>query len=274
MPTLLAQPSEGQADSIRPGCQSSRLRLPPAAVLLAFVALSFCASTGSARADKIAHSAALFAGLDKITGRIISFEVAINETVQFGTLQITPRVCYSRPPTEAPRTDGFVEIYEINHNKKSKKKYTKIFSGWMFAGSPGLNGVEHPIYDVWLTACKGKTKLVPSRPDVADETNRIRPAEVPTKPGTTNVPSAARQAQGKANGGSAAPPLGPPVYVPSRPDPAAVTPPAPARPAAARLPPGPRPPAAIPAPEWPRRSQRFSPLRSDVDNPYQRDPYR
>ena len=75
----------------------------PAAVLVALLALP-----GAAAADKIKNPTAVFSGLDKITGRIVSFEVAIDETVQFGSLQITPRVCYTRPPTEAPQTDTFV----------------------------------------------------------------------------------------------------------------------------------------------------------------------
>ncbi len=94
-----------------------------------------CISADSARADKIKHTTAVIAGLDKITGRIISFEVAIDETVQFGTLQITPRVCYTRPPTEAPQTDGFVEVVEVDVNNK----YKNVYSGWMFADSPGIS---------------------------------------------------------------------------------------------------------------------------------------
>ena len=100
---------------------------------------------------KIANPTAVFSGLDKITGRIISFDVAINETVRFGALEVTPRACYSRPPTEAPSTDGFIEVDELTLQGEIKR----IFSGWMFAASPGLNAVEHPIYDVWLTDCKG-----------------------------------------------------------------------------------------------------------------------
>ena len=101
--------------------------------------------------NKIANPTAVFSGLDKITGRIISFDVAINETVRFGALEVTPRACYSRPPTEAPTTDGFIEVDELTLQGELKR----IFSGWMFAASPGLNAVEHPIYDVWLTDCKG-----------------------------------------------------------------------------------------------------------------------
>jgi hypothetical protein len=102
-------------------------------------------------AQKIVNPTAVFAGLDKITGRITKFDVAINETVQFGALQVTPRVCYTRPPTETQNTDSFVQVDEITLQGEVKR----IFSGWMFAASPGLHGVEHPIYDVWLTDCKG-----------------------------------------------------------------------------------------------------------------------
>jgi hypothetical protein len=101
--------------------------------------------------QRIINPTAVFAGLDKITGRIISFDVAINETVQFGALQMTPRVCYSRPPTETPNTDAFVEVDEVTLQGEIKR----IFTGWMFAASPGLHAVEHPIYDVWITDCKG-----------------------------------------------------------------------------------------------------------------------
>jgi hypothetical protein len=100
--------------------------------------------------QKIVNPTAAFAGLDKITGRIISFDVSINETVQFGALRLTPRACYTRPPTELAHTDGFVEVDEITLQGEVKR----IFTGWMFAASPGLHGIEHPIYDVWLTDCK------------------------------------------------------------------------------------------------------------------------
>jgi hypothetical protein len=128
-------------------------------------------AAGPALADKITHPTAVFAGLDKITGRIISFEVAINETVQFGSLQITPRVCYTRPATEAPQTDVFAEVDEIGE----KDSYKRIFSGWMFAASPGLHGIEHPVYDIWLTDCKGGTQIIHTVPDVADAPEALPP---------------------------------------------------------------------------------------------------
>ena len=126
----------------------------------ALAAVSALTAPDAALADKISNPIAVFNGLDKITGRIISFEVAINETVQFGALQITPRVCYSRPPTDAPQTDAFAQVDEIDELKQTKR----IFSGWMFADSPGLHGVEHPIFDIWLTACKGGTVVIHDAP--------------------------------------------------------------------------------------------------------------
>src|SRR5208337_3512050 len=149
---------------------------------------------GPARADKISNLTAVFNGLDKITGRIITFEVGLNETVQFGTLQITPRVCYSRPLTDQPQTDTFAQVDEIDENKQEKR----IFSGWMFADSPGLHGVEHPIYDVWLVDCKGGTTIIREapevqasapdvdNPDTANDQNAAQPS--PTQPAPAAPP--------------------------------------------------------------------------------------
>ena len=106
-------------------------------------------------AQKIENARAVFSGLDKITGRIISFDAAIGETVQFGALRVTARVCYTRPPTEATNTDAFVQVDEVTLQGEVKR----IFSGWMFAASPGLHAVEHPIYDVWLTDCASPLKV-------------------------------------------------------------------------------------------------------------------
>jgi hypothetical protein len=123
---------------------------------------ALCLLAAPALADRIANPIAVFDGLDKITGRIITFEVSLNETVQFGTLQVTPRVCWSRPPTDPPRTDAFAQVDEIDEQHKFKR----IFSGWMFADSPGLHGVEHPIYDIWLVDCKGGATVIKEAPPV------------------------------------------------------------------------------------------------------------
>jgi hypothetical protein len=113
-------------------------------------------------AQKVANKKASFSGLDKITGRIINFDADIGETIQFGALRVKTDACYTRPATEAANTDAFVEVDEITLQGEVKR----IFSGWMFAASPGLHGVEHPIYDIWLTDCKGpETTMVSAQPD-------------------------------------------------------------------------------------------------------------
>jgi hypothetical protein len=109
-------------------------------------------------ATKITNKKASFSGLDKITGRIINFDEDIGETVQFGALRVKTSACYTRPSTEAANTDAFVEVDEITLQGEVKR----IFSGWMYAASPGLHGVEHPVYDIWLTDCKGPDQTIVS----------------------------------------------------------------------------------------------------------------
>ena len=163
--------SRSQRARFAPLRAEERCCAAPSACAIGFVG-------GPALADKISNPTAVFNGLDKITGRIITFEVGLNETVQFGTLQITPRVCYSRPPTEQPQTDAFAQVDEIDENKKEKR----IFSGWMFADSPGLHGVEHPIYDVWLTGCKGGTTVIHEAPQVEASTQDTDNTDAATDP--------------------------------------------------------------------------------------------
>ena len=107
-------------------------------------------TASAAWAEPIANPIAVSSGLDKITATIRRFEVPVDKTVLFGTLEVTPRVCNTRPPIEPPKTTAFVEINERRHVGKPRR----IFTGWMFADSPGLHGVEHPVYDVWLIDCK------------------------------------------------------------------------------------------------------------------------
>jgi hypothetical protein len=203
-----------------------------AGAALAVVAL---AAPEAARADKISHPTAVFDGLDKITGRIISFEVAINDTVQFGALQITPRVCYSRPLTEAPQTDAFAQVDELDEQKKLKR----IFSGWMFADSPGLHGIEHPIFDIWLTGCKGGTVVIHDAPTAEASAN---PDESP--PSDTGADPTASTEQPAA-------PAPPPKRKKPKPQPAVVATPDPVTVAPLNPPADPAPGNAGRGRQWP-----------------------
>ena len=153
-------------------------------------ALAAFLSATPALADRIKNPTAVFSGLDKITGRIISFEVAVDETVQFGALQLTPRICYTRPPTESPNTTGFIEVDEVALDNK----YRRIFTGWMFASSPGLHGIEHAVYDVWLTECKGGTEVIAEpkdkpedQPATAQQQERARRQQASTREGNPSA---------------------------------------------------------------------------------------
>jgi hypothetical protein len=136
-------------------------------------------------AQKIVNKKASFSGLDKVTGRIINFDEDIGETVQFGALRVKTDACYTRPATEAANTDAFVEVDEITLQGEVKR----IFSGWMFAASPGLHGVEHPIYDIWLTDCKVPDTTVvsvaptePPKPAPPPAQKRAAPKQAPRPP--------------------------------------------------------------------------------------------
>ena len=119
--------------------------------LLSIIALTLVSGLSPANAEgPQKNPIAIFAGLDKITGTITTFEVRINETKRFGSLNVRPRVCNTRPITEEPKTTAFVEVDE----NKLDGGLKRIFTGWMLAQSPGLNAVEHPVYDIWLTGCR------------------------------------------------------------------------------------------------------------------------
>jgi hypothetical protein len=216
--------------------QHSEARLLQARLALPLVLMAGMSAFGAtpASAEKIQNPIAIFAALDKVTGRISHLEIPIDQTVQFGALKVTPRVCNTRPPTEAPHTSSFVEVDEIRLNGDVER----IFTGWMFADSPGLHAVEHPVFDVWLTNCKTNEPVAPAGSDQ----NAAAPAgEAP-----------AAEAPAAAPPPAAEPPAAeaPAAEAPAAEAPAAEAAPAPA-PAPARKKPRPRPaspPSTFPFP--------------------------
>ena len=106
--------------------------------------------------------ALILRGLDKITGRPTVITAPINQPVRYATLTITARYCYSTPQSETPETSAFVQIVDHRPDQPARQ----AFSGWMYASSPGLNGMEHPLYDVWVITCRtnapGENKAVAS----------------------------------------------------------------------------------------------------------------
>ncbi len=118
------------------------MRLLPVLMLLSLPAT---ASAASGELD-----VAVLQGLDKITARITTIEAPLGQAVSFGTLRIVARRCVTRPPEEPPESTAYLEISE----KRQGERERRIFAGWMFASSPAISSMEHPVYDVWVISCR------------------------------------------------------------------------------------------------------------------------
>ena len=98
--------------------------------------------------------------LDKITARISTKSVPVGGGTEFGTLELRVHYCAYRPPEEPPENVAFIMIFDNGYAEKKPKAAQKaqkaqkaLFSGWMFASSPAISGLEHPVYDVTLLSC-------------------------------------------------------------------------------------------------------------------------
>lgn len=111
---------------------------------------------------------AILRGLDKISGRATDFELDVGESYRLGDLEVTLRACYMRPPIEPPESKAYLDVIDLHKRKqvvasmdtgarldsREIDEQSLAFKGWMFASVPGLNAMEHPVYDVWVIKCK------------------------------------------------------------------------------------------------------------------------
>lgn len=104
---------------------------------------------GARNAGALEGSGVVLQALDKVTARVTSLEVKLGQPIRFGTLEIVARRCYKRPPEESPESAAFLDIREIRQDELPQQ----LFTGWMFASSPALSALEHPVYDVWVKDC-------------------------------------------------------------------------------------------------------------------------
>jgi hypothetical protein len=97
--------------------------------------------------------------LDKMTARVEEIELPVGKTIQFGSLGIVARTCRVTLPEETPpESAAYLEVSEV----KPGAQEVRVFSGWMFASSPALSAMEHPVYDIWVTGCKGPVTPAPA----------------------------------------------------------------------------------------------------------------
>jgi len=106
--------------------------------------------TYAATSPSIPVQRVLLQGLDKVTARVFPIRAEVGQLIQFGTLEIIVRQCFINPPEEPPESAGFLEIVEVRPGENPQW----LFRGWMFASSPALSALEHPVYDVWVVECK------------------------------------------------------------------------------------------------------------------------
>lgn len=120
------------------------------------------------------HDVATLRALDKINGRSTDLQVRVGEPFTFGSLEVTLEVCFQTPPDEPPESAAFLKVIEVDPieaatpgARRDRGEDGALFSGWMFASSPGLSALEHPIYDIWVIRCRKPDPVAVA--EVADE---------------------------------------------------------------------------------------------------------
>ena len=148
-PGLRRDDDAGVAGNIAKSFHGKRSALP--LLVLAAAAALVAGVAAADQSDMIAEPVAVLQGLDKITARVSEITAPVGKTVQFGGLEITVRDCEKTPPEDRPEDAAFLQIDEVRPGEENVRR----FSGWMFAQSPALSSLEHPVYDIVLLDCKG-----------------------------------------------------------------------------------------------------------------------
>ncbi len=133
-------------------------------------------AAGAAPALGQQNVAAVLQGLDKTTARVSTIDAPIGGITRFGTLEIVARACHKKPPTETPESAAFLEIVDVRPDSPS----IEVFSGWMFASSPAVSAMEHPVYDVWVIDCRAAAAPAETPPKTNIEASGVtepRPQE-------------------------------------------------------------------------------------------------
>jgi hypothetical protein len=119
----------------------------------ACLCVSLLATTVQAESPVLEYRVAVLQGLDKVTARISALHAPLDQPTRFGTLEVVARACRETPPTEPPESAAFLQIRELPAASDTEGTPVDLFSGWMFASSPAVSALEHPVYDIWVTDC-------------------------------------------------------------------------------------------------------------------------
>lgn len=144
-----------------------------------------------ARANMQDYPVVKLRSLDKVSARTMTFEANVGSTMKFGDLYIKVQACRKASPIEQPESAAFLQIWEVSADRESQW----VYSGWMFASSPGLASMDHPIYDVWVLDCLGaveeETAIEEQALDAPDSTEEsegtgdgiLEEGQAPVQPG-------------------------------------------------------------------------------------------
>lgn len=119
---------------------------------LALITGTLLASAVSQTASAEPYNVAVLQGLDKVTARVFTVRVPVGSSVRFGPLDVIARHCDKRPPEETPESAAFLDISEVRPGQGAQS----LFRGWMFASSPAISALEHPVYDIWVIDCEDR----------------------------------------------------------------------------------------------------------------------
>ena len=133
-------------------------RPTPGSRRAALAVLAALLGAPGAAAQEAEATVAVLQGLNKVTARVSAIDAPVGRAVRFGTLEITAHTCHKAPPEEPPESAAFLEIRDL----KPGEPPVELFVGWMFASSPALSALEHPVYDVWVIDCRISAPPSPS----------------------------------------------------------------------------------------------------------------
>ena len=128
---------------------------------------------GAAFATDIPMDTVVLGGLDKVAARVNTFKDRVGQPVKFGTLEIIARTCVTHPPEEQPENAAF-RPRGLSRFTPQGQPRAKVFSGWMFASSPALSALDHPVYDIWVLRCENSASRRSRRPSLPDGIAAIR----------------------------------------------------------------------------------------------------
>ncbi len=165
-----------------------------------FFALTILFVAAPAQADMLDYPTVVLRTLDKSTARTNTVEVKIGQTIEFGSLFIKAQSCRKSEPLDKPESASFLQIWEVPVNS-DKSKW--VFSGWMFASSPALSAMDHPIYDVWVLDCKGREADAPAENRVTIEGEEVPLIDEEITESVENTPAEANKENQNKDGGTA-----------------------------------------------------------------------